>query len=217
MFQWHFVVCCGGGEDGQLNMNGWKNLYGVENLCCSGGAIWFTFCVLTFNFLLYCRTLQHDEQARHTRNTFRNLHLLFGNHAWICIYLHFYSFHILNHFFSFTFLLFLLRCWERWAEGKCWDVHSFLLQMFHLRIATMFFTFHSLFMTKCVDVELSSIQWSWNKRKNKTEADYTEMSYDDSKTTLSLSSVRTSKSRIMIYFLSARTWLCAWGCHTKTP
>lgn len=36
------------------------------------------------------RRRESDERTRWVRDTFGNLHLLFGNHAWICIYLHFY-------------------------------------------------------------------------------------------------------------------------------
>lgn len=111
-----------------------------------------------------------------TQNTFRNLHLLFGNHAWICIYLHFYFFHILNHFF-FSSIFAVLRV-ERKENAEMFISSCF--KMFHLSIATLFFFLHfyGCSWQKCVDVELFFIQKRKNKTENKTDPDYTEMSYD---------------------------------------
>lgn len=50
--------------------------------------IWFTFYVLKLPRFPY-----DERTGGRWDDTFRNLHLLFGNHAWICIYLHLYFIH----------------------------------------------------------------------------------------------------------------------------
>lgn len=70
--------------------------------------------------------------GRRRRDTFKNLHLLFGNHAWICIYLHFYfPFHILRHISmgairrkksAEMFISFLIAVGKKFRRLNCDDV-----------------------------------------------------------------------------------------------
>lgn len=83
--------------------------------------------------------------------TFKNLHLSFGNHAWICIYLHFIS--------------------RPMRRKLCWDdVCSFFPKMFHLRLS-WWCCFHFLFLfppvpsiVGAVDVKLFS---SFSRKRNR--------------------------------------------------
>lgn len=62
----------------------WKDeiFYGVENSCCSSPN----------RFLRLRSNARFFHSRSHENSHLRgNLHLLFGNQAWICIYLHFYS------------------------------------------------------------------------------------------------------------------------------
>lgn len=106
MFRWYFVARDVWRWDGKVGSDEWieKYLSGVGNLwCCvvppekrqkenkkeaKNFPIWFTFYVLKLPRFPY-----DERTGGRWDDTFRNLHLLFGNHAWICIYLHLYFIH----------------------------------------------------------------------------------------------------------------------------